>query len=262
MRISLLFFLFIWVAPKGYGQNFPANKSRNSWHFYSAGAGYVDGTMQFFEGYNYRILYANSRSGMPIRSDWDLYSQLSTFPKWYQGNVWVQFADTIKKLRIRVNASLFSRKDSMIYTSALGMNDIVYGRIAVEKGYYGAIGLGLAKTTKKLLKSLFLYGGAEVQAGFSLGSNVNFVEYGVDVVTGNLAFMDEYQAKGRFRIVPIFSALLGMEFRPISWLGLVLEAQSGIGVHYVINQSAFGVSRTCLLGGLAFYPQSLRKKIQ
>ena len=251
MRVLFPFLFLVLVLHCSYGQSFTGKKLPKRWLFYSAGAGYVDGTMQYFEGYNYNILYSNASSGLPIVTDWPQYSQLSTFPKWANGTASVQFADTLKKLRLRVSASYYARKDSMIYTSASG-SDFVYGKIATERSTYGAIGIGLAKTTRKLFKCLYLYGGAEVQAGFSLSSKIDFLEYSFDVVQDTLGFMNEYHVKGRFRMVPVFSALLGMEIRPIPWIGLVLEAQSGIGVHYVINQSAFGISRTCLLAGLAF----------
>ena len=147
----------------------------------------------------------------------------------------------------------------MIYSSALGSNDMVYGRGAIEKANYISAGFSMMKTTKRLFRFLYLYGGAEIEFGFSPGSQINFWEYTYDYKKDSVLQMNEFKIKGKARFLPFFSALLGAEIRPIQAIGLNLEVRSGVGAHFVVNENPVGVSRTVLVAGISLYFPWLKK---
>ncbi len=232
-------------------------KLDNNWMFYNVGLGYTDGTMQYFEGYNHNILYSNARAGLPLYSDWNLYSQLTTFPSYFQMGGWAQIADTSKRLRMRFGLTYFNRSDTMLYTSALGTNEMIFGRGATEETNFIGFQFGLFKTTRRILKGVYLYGGADSELGILINSKIEFFEYSYDTQKGMVVEENHFPVKGRLRTSPIVSALIGLELRPYKWIGIIAEARSGVGGSWVINEGFFGISRTNLSLGLSLYPAFL-----
>lgn len=223
------------------------------WHLQGGGLWFSDGNIQHFDGYNYRLLYANARFGLPLLPDWEYYSPLTVAPQYWEagGSIWL--GEKARKLRARFSLGLSHRRDSMLYTSAFAVNDTIYGRTASEESWFLSLGATGIKHTRRLAGLFYLYGGAEIWAGFSPGSNIRFIMYEFDYGDNRILGLDEFLVSGKARLNLYIHALVGLEAILGNRLGLMAELRSGVGAHIVVRERLAGLSRTAFLGGLNYY---------
>lgn len=217
------------------------------------GASWVDGSVQFFEGYDASILYADAQSGLPIYPDWGLYSRFAILPKYYQFGLRAALVDTIRGVKLRFGAAYSHREDSVNYGSDYQVNDTVYGRIASEKGSFGSISFAALKQSRKVLKCIRFYGGVKVELGLSPTSKILFTEYAADLGEDRYVEYNEFRAKGKPRFNVSGTALLGLETVFFKHFGFLFEVESGLGWQLVVNEKAFGMGRTTYHVGLSYY---------
>lgn len=226
--------------------------------FYQVGGGVSLGNTQYFEGFNHTLLYNNATAGLPIYSDWNVYSNNILIPRYRSINIYVSHMDTVRNLKTRLGAFFYGRQDSMLYVSAFAVNDTIFGRQASEKTSFGGISGSAMITTKQLFKFLRLYGGASLEIGLSPSSKIHFVEYALDYGDQRIIEYNEFEAKGKPRLDFYGSAVLGLETCFANRIGFTFEARSGAGLHLIVNEPAIGISKIVLFGGLNYYLKPLR----
>jgi hypothetical protein len=224
-----------------------------AFHLQEIGLDWTDGSVQFFEGYDVGILYADAQSGLPIYSDWGLYSRGAILPTYYQFGIHAALVDTIRGLKLRISGMFAHREDSMNYSSDFHVNDTVYGRIASEKGSFGSASIAALKQTRKLLKFVRFYGGAELELGLSPTSKILFSEYAADIGEDRLVEYNEFRSKGKPRFLAMATAILGFETVFFKHFGFAFEVKSGLGYQLVVKEKAYGMGRTTYHVGLNYY---------
>lgn len=230
-----------------------ADSTQKGWHLHTLGVSMTDGNVQFFEGYNYLVLYADATSGLPIYPDWNVYSGLTILPRFYQFGANVAWVDTVRGLKLRLGGSYAYRADSMQFVGGFAVNDTVFGRNASEKGHFFGFNFSGMKQTRKILKFMRLYGGAEVEFLISPSSEISFLEYSFDVGDQEFIELNTFSASGKPRFNVFASALLGMETVFAKHFGFTVEVKSGLGAQLVVRETAFGLAKTTWHLGLNYY---------
>lgn len=231
-----------------------------SFHLQTFGLSWVDGSMQFFEGYGHQILYANAQSGLPIYPDWQAYSRGIVIPSYYQFGSYIAFVDSIRGYKLRLGVHYSHRSDSMAYGSDFAINDTVFGRRASEKGAFGTVSFGGMKQTRKILNFLRFHGGAEFEIGMSPKSKIAFAEYSYDIGDKKIIEYNEFRAKGNPRFLVFGSAILGLETTFLNSFGFTAEVKSGLGAQLVVKEKGFGMARTSYHFGLNYYLFEYKRK--
>jgi hypothetical protein len=224
-----------------------------AFHWHDIGLAWTDGSAQFFQGYDARILYADAQSGLPIYPDWGLYSRSTVFPTFFQVGGHASIVDTVRGLKLRFSANYSQRFDTMDYGSDFVINDTVYGRMASEKGSFGSIALAGLKQSRKLLGIFRFHGGAEVELGLSPSSRITFVEYSFDYGAEQIVEYNAFQASGKPRFTGYATAILGMEAVFFKHFGFTAEVKSGLGAQLVVKERVFGMGRTTYFLALNYY---------
>ena len=222
-------------------------------HFQEVGVDWIDGSVQFFEGYDARILYADAQSGLPIYPDWGNYSRGVVLPKYYQVGLHAGLVDTVRGIKLRLSAFYSHRQDSMNYGSDYTINDTMFGRIASEKGSFVTLGFAGIKQSRMLFGFLRFHGGAEIELGLSPASRIAFEEYAADIGEDRVIAYNEFKTTGKPRFLLQGSAILGLETVFGKHFGFTLEVKSGLGWQIVIESAAFGMGRTTYHAGLNYY---------
>lgn len=216
--------------------------------------------MQFFEGYDQQILYANARSGLPIYPDWGFYSRGVLIPQHWQVGANLSLVDSVRGLKLRFSGYFAKRTDSMAYVADFFVNDTIYGRLASERSSYGTVALAGIKQTRTLFHFLRFHGGAELEFGLSPSSQIRFAEYAYDLGDNRLLEYNEFSARGKPRFLAFASAVLGLETVFARRIGFLLEVKSGLGAHLMVKEKAFGMARTSYHVGLNYYLFDYRRK--
>lgn len=224
-----------------------------SFHLQDVGVDWTDGSAQFFQGYDARILYADAQAGLPIYPDWGLYSRSTVFPTFFQVGAHAAVVDTVRGLKLRFSANFSQRFDTMDYASDFVVNDTVYGRMASEKGSFGSISLAGLKQSRKILGFLRFHGGAELELGLSPTSRITFVEYSFDYGAEQIVEYNEFRANGKPRFTGYATAVLGMEAVFFKHIGFTVEVKSGLGAQAVVKERIFGMGRTTYSLALNYY---------
>jgi len=228
-------------------------KEPKVWKLYSLSAGYMGGSVQFFDGYNVDILYANARSGLPLYPDWNVFSQAALMPEWWQAGAQVGIVDTTGGLRLRFGLNFAHKHDSMSYVSGFAVNDTIYGRDAGEEyNMFSATFAGI-RSTRKLFNFLRVYIGAEMEVGLIPGSDIRFLEYSYDFGDQRIVDLNRFEVEGKARLNLFGSALVGVETMFAKRFGFSAEVKSGIGIHLVINENTIGLSKTGYFLSLNYY---------
>ena len=231
-----------------------------SFHLQSIGLSWVDGNVQFFEGYDHEILYADAESGLPIYPDWPAYSRGVIQPQFYQFGANIAFVDSIRGLKLRFGAYYAHRSDSFAYGSDFAINDTIFGRIASEKGNFGSVSFAGMKQSRKLFGFLRFHGGAEIEVGLSPSSRISFTEYAYDLGEDRLIEYNTFNASGKPRFNLFCSAILGMETVFWNHIGFTAEVKSGLGAQLVVKERGFGMARTSYHLGLNYYLFNYNRK--
>lgn len=231
-----------------------------SFHLHDIGASWTDGSVQFFQGYDARILYADARSGLPIYPDWGYYSRSTVFPSFWQVGAHAAIVDTVRGLKLRFSANYSRRKDTMDYASDFIVNDTVYGRLASEEGSFGSVAMAGLKQTRTVLGCLRFHGGAELELGLSPRSSILFEEYAFDFGEEQIVSYNAFRAVGKPRFVGFATAVLGVEAVFFKHIGFSFEVKSGLGGQVVVKQKAFGMGRTTYHAALNYYLFDYRRR--
>ncbi len=231
-----------------------------SFHLQTLALSWVDGNVQFFEGFDHEILYANAQSGLPIYPDWQAYSRGVIQPKYYQFGAHVAFADSVRGLKLRLGAYYSRRSDSMAYGSDFAITDTVFGRRASEKGAFGSISFAGIKQSRKLLSFIRFHGGAELELGLSPKSRISYAEYAYDLGENRVLEYNEFTAAGKPRFLAFCSAILGFETIFLHRVGFTAEVKSGLGAQIVVKEKSFGMARTSYHFGLNYYLFDYKRK--
>jgi hypothetical protein len=224
-----------------------------AFHLHDIGVSKTGGSVQFFQGYDARILYADAQSGLPIYPDWGLYSRTTVFPTFYQYGAHCSVVDTVRGLKLRFSANYSHRLDSMEYGSDFIVNDTIYGRRASEEGSFGSVAIAGLKQSRTILGFLRLHGGAELELGLSPTSRIAFVEYSFDYGAEQIVDYNEFRAKGKPRFSAYATAIMGMEATFFKHFGFSAEVKSGLGAQLVVKEKAFGMGRTTYHLALNYY---------
>ncbi len=224
-----------------------------AFHLHDVGVSFTNGTVQFFEGYAAKILYADAQAGLPIYGDWGSYSRTTVIPTFFQFGAHASIVDTIRGLKLRFSGNYSQRFDSMSYASDFVINDTVYGRTASERGSFGSVAIAGLKQSRKLLGLFRFHGGAELELGLSPTSRINFVEYAFDYGASTIVDYNEFRAVGKPRFTGYATAILGMEAVFFKHFGFTLEVKSGLGAQYVVKGGTFGLGRTTYHAALNYY---------
>ena len=224
-----------------------------SFHLHDVGVSFTNGTVQFFEGYAAKILYADAQAGLPIYGDWGSYSRTTVIPTFFQFGAHASVVDTIRGLKLRFSGNYSQRFDSMSYASDFVINDTVYGRLASERGSFGSVAVAGLKQSRKLLGIFRFHGGAELELGLSPTSRIGFVEYAFDYGAGTIVDYNTFRAVGKPRFTGYATAILGMEAVFFKHFGFTLEVKSGLGAQYVVKGGTFGLGRTTYHAALNYY---------
>ena len=245
----ILFFLLVLAA------NFlPAQEeAERKWQVYAIGGGWMDGMVQYFDGYTEKIFNANVRSGVPRRADWDYFGNSAYRPSYAQAGLYMHFLHTKKNYRGRVTLSWAQRADTMHYQSMFTTADTLYGRAAIEKVGFLSLGLTAMKTSKLLWKFLRIYGGIEVEFAFSSTSKIRYWEYKYNFDSMKFEDYGQYEGKGKPRLDLYASALVGLEICFLKRMGITIEGKSGFGGHFILAESPAGISKTGYMLGLNYY---------
>lgn len=222
-------------------------------YLHDVGVDWTDGSAQFFQGYDARILYADAQSGLPIYPDWGLYSRSTVFPTFFHVGAHAAIVDTVHGLKLRFSGNFTHRLDSMEYGSDFLVNDTVYGRAASERGNFGSASLAVLKQSRKIFGFLRFHGGAEAEIGLSPTSKITFVEYSFDYGAEQFVEYNEFRAKGKPRFTGYAMAILGMEAVFFKRLGFTAEVKSGLGAQLVVKERIFGMGRTTYYLALNYY---------
>lgn len=225
--------------------------------FYQVGGFISDGNTQYFEGFNQRVLYNNASAGLPIYSDWEVYSNQVLIPKFFKAGAYVSFMDTVRKLKVRVGGYYYHRKDTMAYVSGFAINDTIFGRQAYEQAGFAGVSLSGMKTSRKLFKTLRLYGGAMLELSFASGSKIDYLEYSYDYGDERIIELNIFNTNGKPRMDGYLSAILGLETYFFNRVGFTFEVRSGVGLHVILKEPAVGISKTVVAGGLNYYLKGL-----
>ena len=217
------------------------------------GAYWTDGRVQFFEGYNHDILYANAISGLPLYSDWFLYSASSIVPSYFQVGVHTGLTDSTRGLRLRLGLQYAQRIDSMAYSGGYLTTDTALGRIATERGAFVGASVAIMKQSRTMLKFLRLHGGADLEVGLSPRSRISAIEYAYDIGDEVLLDYNVFPARGKPRMNVFLNAVVGFETVFGGRFGLTGEIRSGLGTQIVVKQKAFGIARTAYMVGVQYY---------
>lgn len=228
-------------------------KEPTVFHFYQAGLAFADGNIQYFDGFSQEVLYTNSRSGLPLYSDWMVFSGFSVLPKYYSFYGSAGFADTTKNLRLRFGGGFYHKEDSLYYTGGYAVHDTIFIRTGSEAATYFSAHVAGLKTSRKLLHVLRLYTGAELELGFAPTSRVRFHEYEYDFGEDKILHANHFNSTGKARANVLGTAIVGVEAVFGSRIGFHAEARSGIGLHWVPKQGAYGLSRIGYQVGMNLY---------
>ncbi len=229
-------------------------------HLQSFGASYRNGSHQFFDGYNYEVLTANAREGLPVFLDWPDYSGAVVLPEYRQFGVNAAWVDTTRGFKIRVGLTYFERKDSLQTGSDFMRYDTIFGRNASEFGrFYGFTAAGV-KQSRKILNFFRLYGGAEIEAMVSPRSDIYFLLYAYDIGEERFVDINEFNVEGKPRFNVYGSALVGLETVFWKHLGFFLEAKSGLGAQFVLRERTFGMAKNAYHIGMNWYLWDYRRK--
>jgi hypothetical protein len=222
-------------------------------HLQTLGAYWLDGRVQFFDGYNREILYADASTGLPLYSDWHLFSPNSLLPTYFQVGMQAGFTDSIRGLRLRMGVMYAHRTDTMSYSGGYLTTDTALGRLASESGGFGGVSITMMKQTRTLFKFLRLYGGAEFEAGLSPQSKIRSTEFAYDIGDEKLLAYNVFLARGRPRLNVFLNAVVGFETVFGKHYGFVAEVRSGLGSQLVVKEKAYGMARTAYMVGLQYY---------
>lgn len=217
------------------------------------GAAYQDGRLQFFNGYNREIVYANAISGLPLYSDWHLFSATSPLPEYFQAGINVGLTDSSKALRLRLGGVLMKRRDSVAYSGGYFINDTIWGRQIKEEATFLGVSVAALKQSRKLLKCLRLYGGAELEVALTTRSQIELLEYSFDVGEERILDLNEFKADGKPHMDCFLNAVVGLEFILGRKVGFYAEVKSGLGTQLAVKETAFGMARTAWSAGLQVY---------
>lgn len=267
----ILFFVLIGgaaLAQRGSIDVVPQDSMRDSFpplpptafHFQDVGVSWTNGAVQFFQGYDARILYADAQSGLPIYPDWGLYSRSTVFPTFFQVGAHASVVDTVRGLKLRFSANYSRRSDTMDYGSDFVVNDTVYGRLASEKGSFGSVAVAGLKQSRKVLGFVRFHGGAELELGLSPTSRISFIEYSFDFGDERIVDYNEFRANGKPRFTGYATAILGMETVFFKHFGFTAEVKSGLGAQLVVKEKAFGMGRTTYHLALNYYIFDYKRK--
>ncbi len=249
------------MAQRGTDFAQPADSMRDSmpplpplkFHLHDFGVSHTDGSVQFFQGYDARILYADAQAGLPIYPDWGLYSRSTVFATFFQVGAHASVVDTVRGIKLRFSANYSRREDTMDYTSDFIVNDTIYGRFATEHGSFGSVAIAGLKQSRKILGFLRFHGGAELELGLSPTSRISFAEYSFDYGAERIVDYNEFRAVGKPRFVGYATAILGMETVFFKHFGFSAEVKSGLGAQLVVKEKAFGMGRTTYHLALNYY---------
>jgi hypothetical protein len=224
-------------------------------------ASWMDGNVQFFEGYSQPILYADAQSGLPIYSDWIAYQRAnSILPAYFQLSGSISLLDSVRGIKLRLSASYSHREDSMAYGSQFTINDTIYGRLASEKGSFGSVSVAGIKQSRKIFNCIRFHGGAEVEVGLSPVSRIEFAEYSSDLGAGLIVDYNEFRSVGKPRFMVMANAILGLETVFFKHFGFTVEVKSGLGAQLVVKEKAFGQARTAYHLGINYYLWDYNRK--
>ena len=190
---------------------------------YQIGGGICDGNTQYFEGFNNLLMYNNASSGLPVYSDWDVYSNEVLIPKYFSAELYISFMASVRNLKTRLGAFFYKRSDSLAYVSGFAINDTIFGRQGIEHAYFGGVSGAAMITTRKLLHFFRLYGGASLEIGVSPTSKIGFLEYSLDFGEQRILELNEFRATGKPRLDFYGSAILGVETCFASKFGFSFE---------------------------------------
>gem|GEM_PF-2140244 len=229
-------------------------------HLQSFGTSFRDGSTQFFDGYNYQILLANSQSGLPLFFDWNNYQGEILLPNYQQFEVHAGLVDTTRGIKLRGGVTYFNRFDSMATTSFLARDDTILGRNAGERTTFYGITVGCMKMSRKLGNFVRLYGGAEIEMLFSRRSDISFVEYAYDFGDNEFLSRNNFEVVGKPKFNFFGSALLGFETIFFKHFGFFGEIKSGMGTQIVLREGRFGMAKTAYHLGLNYYLFDYKRK--
>lgn len=265
MRGWLFGLILIVTAPACLGQPdsmwvMPDTVLKGKFRMQSFGASFRNGTNQYFDGYNYVALLANSRAGLPLFFDWPEYSGQVLNPEYLQFEGHVAWVDTVRGFKMRGGLTYFQRFDTMATTSFVARFDTILGRNASEFTRFGGVTWAGMKQSRKLGNFLRLYGGAEVELMFSPRSDINFVEYAYDSGDQEFLSINEFEVIGKPKFAGYASAILGLETVFFHRIGLLLEVKSGLGMQLIVNEGTFGLAKNAYHLGLNYYLFDYKRK--
>ena len=229
-------------------------------HLNSFGVNFRDGSHQFFDGYNYQILNANAREGLPVFLDWPDFSGAVILPTYWQVEGHAAWVDTSRGIKIRTGLTYMQRKDSMQTGSEFSRYDTIYGRNASEFGHFYGFTAAAMKQSRKFWGFLRLYGGAEVEAMVSPRSDIYFLLYAYDIGEERIVDLNEFEVEGKPRFNLYASALLGLETVFWKHFGFFLEVKSGLGGQFVLREQTFGMAKNAYHLGLNWYLWDYKRK--
>lgn len=229
-------------------------------HLQSIGASFRDGSTQFYDGYNYQVLLANSRAGLPLFFDWANYQGEVLIPDYRQYEIHGAMVDSTRGVKIRGGLTYFNRFDSMATSSFLARDDTILGRNAGEHSQFYGITLAGMKLSRKLGNFIRLYGGAEVEIMFSPGSDISFVEYAYDYGDQEFLSINEFNVIGKPKFNLFGSALVGFETIFLKHIGFFVEIKSGLGTQIVLREDAFGMAKNAYHLGVNYYLFNYKRK--
>ena len=244
----------------GLPEGYILDSNRQKFHLQSFGLSFRDGTTQFFESYNYEVLLANAREGLPIFLDWPDYSGVVLLPEYHQFAGHAAWVDTIRGLKLRAGLTYLQRKDSMATTADFTRNDTIFGRNASEFARYYGITVGGMKMSRKLFNTVRLYGGAEIEMVVAPRSDIYFLLFAYDIGEQSIVDFNEFRVEGKARANFYGSALLGLETVFFKHIGFFFEVKSGLGMQVVMREKTFGLAKNAYHIGLNYYLWDYKRK--
>jgi hypothetical protein len=199
------------------------------------------------------MLYSDARYGLPLYSNWQVYSGIVLMPEFYRYGAHINLVDTSRGLKLRITADYSHRKDSMATTSGFALNDTIFGRNASETGAFFGVTVAGIKHTRKFFNFLRLYGGVEFELGLSPQSKIYFVEYSKDVGENRIVEYNEFNTVGKARFNLWGRALLGVETVFFERFGFNAEIKSGLGTQVVLQENCYGLAANAWYLGLNYY---------
>ncbi len=258
-RVCGFILLFITFSVSTYSQTASLEipdtaTSKKKWQVTGFGVNWNPGPTQFFEGYTWELMQANSSSGLPLLPQWELFTGATVASTHFQAGERVYILDTSGTFRLRASLSYARRTDSLFYNGPVA-NDTIEGRAGKEISNFIAAGFSTIKSTRKLAGFLRLYAGAEMELALSPRSVITFWQWQVDF--GEQQYVlepDRFDARGRPRFTAFAFAQLGFEIYVLKSIAFNFEGRSGIGAHLVVRETPVGLSKTQLSFGLNVYP--------